>query len=265
MTCCWYGYFIREKGFKKMDMKKVLLIGFGAFCFSAFAQPQQEKKWVFGIHGGFNQYNGELGNGWYTNTQAAYSFGGISVSRFLTRHFDVTLFGSRGDLGYQGPWGDGNNDFLIRKTTLQLLGRYYILGREPFFQPFLLAGGGLLFQRPRGDNFYPSQKKFDLAIPSAGLGFNLRLTRWMRLQLQEIFIHTSADYVDYRQGGGNDLYVMHTAGLIFNVPSLKSDRGDRSELIVDDCPKLPKELAAKRAAKKRMKTKAKMDRKSDKD
>ena len=249
-------------------MKKLLLICLCSALFSASSQVQQEKKWQFGIHGGFNQYRGELGNGWYATNQAAYSFGGFSVTRLLTRKFDVTFLGTRGDIGHVGPWQQDRRDmhFLVRKTTMQLFGRYYPMGRERFFQPFLFAGGGLIFQRPRGDIFYPSQPRFDMAIPSAGAGFNLRLARWLRFQLQEIFIHTSADYVDHRRSGGNDLYLMHTAGLIFDFPSLTRNRSAESpDLIVDDCPKLPKELSAKKAAKKRLKTKARMDRKSAKD
>lgn len=249
-------------------MKKLAFLCLCASLSVLNAQPDETRNWVFGIHGGFNQYRGELGNGWYARDQAAYSFAGISLSRFLNRNLDLTFFGSKGELGYQTEWRPGlpenfNYDFLLSKTTTHLWIRYYPLGHEVFFQPFVFGGGSLLWQRARGNNFYIGQKRFDFGFPEAGLGFNLRITPWMRFQVQEIFTYTSADYVDYNDGGLNDLYLMHAVGLVFNFPRFSGlDEPDHPEREVDKCPKLPKEMQARRAAKKAARTKAKMTRKA---
>jgi hypothetical protein len=244
-------------------MKKLLSISICFYAGLLAAQaPATENPWVFGIHGGFNQFKGDIGNGWYAHDQAAYSFGGFSVSHFLNRNWDLTFYGSRGDLGYRLPWTEtGNqNDFRVRKTTASLWARYYFLGNDRFFQPFVFAGGSVLFQAPQGDNHYADRRAFDIGAPEGGIGFNLRLTRWMRFQVQEIFTYTSADYLDYRVGGMNDANLMHSAGLIFSVPRFKVNKGaDGPDLVVDKCPPLPKELAAKKAAKKRARSKAKHD------
>ncbi len=231
---------------------------------SLTAQPDDEIKWMFGVHGGFNQYRGDMGNGWYATNQAAYSFGGASFTYFLNRHFDLTLFGTRGDVGYQLPWNEEivgqRNGFLVRKTTIDLLAKYYFIGREPFFQPYVFAGGGILMQGGQGDNSNPAQRRFDASLPSAGFGFNIRFAPFLLLQIQETFSRTNADYVDYRVAGGNDMYLMHSIGLLFSIPK-PSVKRNGPDLVVDKCPKLPKELEAKKQAKKRSKAKERAEKK----
>ena len=246
-------------------MKKIPLLLICLYAGLLRAQaPSSQSTWVFGLHGGFNQFNGDIGNGWYSHNQAAYSFGGFSVSHFLNRNWDLTFFGTKGDLGYRLPWDESGqtlqDDFRVRKTTASLWARYYFLGNDAFFQPFIFAGGSLIFQPPDGENTYGNRRAFDFGFPEGGLGFNIRLTRWMRFQVQEIFTYTSADYIDHRESGLNDAYLMHSAGLIFNVPRFRVNKSaDGPDLVVDKCPPLPKELAAKKAAKKRDRAKNRKD------
>ncbi|MBK7389876.1 MAG: hypothetical protein IPI23_12660 [Bacteroidetes bacterium] len=42
-----------------------------------------DKKWNIGFHGGAEQYNGDLGNGFYKTDLPFYGFGGVSFSRYL--------------------------------------------------------------------------------------------------------------------------------------------------------------------------------------
>lgn len=240
-------------------------------CWSGLlcAQPggSEIDNWVFGVHGGFNQYRGELGNGWYATNQAAYSYAGFSLSRFLNRNLDLTFFGSKGELGHQtapraGLTTSERFGFRISKTTAHLWLRYYPIGHEAILQPFVFAGGSMIWQLPLGDNFYFNQKRQRLGVPEAGLGLNVRITRWMRFQVQEIFTYTSADYVDYIEGGRNDMYLMHSVGLVFNFPKFtRRNSMEQPDREVDKCPPLPRELQAKKQARKAAKSKARLDRK----
>src|SRR5688500_6645689 len=80
-------------------MKQILLYILPVITLAGFAQTE-DAKWNVGIHGGFSQYTGDLGQGWYRTDQAAYSFVGFSVSRYLSRHFDVGAIATRGEMGY---------------------------------------------------------------------------------------------------------------------------------------------------------------------
>src|SRR6478609_2831048 len=99
-------------------MKKNLM--FCCFLFAALVVSAQteEKKWNIGVHGGLSQYNGDIGNGFYNSDQASYGFAGLSMSRYLSKHFDATIFFTRGEVGYINHNAVGTeskpNNFLIR-------------------------------------------------------------------------------------------------------------------------------------------------------
>ena len=71
---------------------------------TVFGQSE-DRKWAVGIHGGANQYNGDLGNGFYSFDQAFYGFGALSLARYLTPHLDVVLHGAYGEVGHLSDAG----------------------------------------------------------------------------------------------------------------------------------------------------------------
>src|SRR3954464_8595908 len=101
---------------------KILLFAF--FLSSTILSSQSyEHKWNVGLHGGFMQYNGDLGNGFYRFEKAFYGNVGVSVNRYLTPHWDATILGTRGVLGYLGPWDPDPTvptRFLTNITTINL-------------------------------------------------------------------------------------------------------------------------------------------------
>ncbi|HOZ87633.1 MAG TPA: hypothetical protein PL029_07745, partial [Bacteroidia bacterium] len=131
-------------------MKKILLLF--ACCFIAihtFSQTD-EKKWNFGLHGGLMQYSGDLGQGFYKTDQAAYGFAGVSFSRYLGRHFDASLFFTRGEFGYiqrNQPLNElGNpNSFLVRTNTANLIARFYFTTPNTILRPYIFAGAGAIW------------------------------------------------------------------------------------------------------------------------
>ena len=59
-----------------------------------------DRKWGIGLLGGTEQYWGDGGNCFYDRGKAFYGFGCISIERYLTPHFDLSLQGSMGVIGY---------------------------------------------------------------------------------------------------------------------------------------------------------------------
>ncbi|MBI3520863.1 MAG: OmpA family protein [Bacteroidetes bacterium] len=222
-------------------MKKLILIL--ASCISTMASHAQteDKKWNIGLHGGLTQYNGDRGMEFYSTTQASYGFASVSVSRYLGKHFDASVFLTRGELGNieaPSPWspaGD-NNHFLIRLNTANLVLRYNILSAKYILRPYLYVGAGVIMHEK-----YQSVKneRYDYALPSFGGGFNIRLSSVVSLQLQESFMYTTADDIDGDVNQYNDGYLYHTVGLTFNLGKKKDADKDGIADKNDKCPETP--------------------------
>ena len=96
-----------------------------------------DMKWAVGLHGGAEQYNGDFGNGFYRFDQEFYGFGGISVSRNLSDHFDLDLFGSLGEIGHRE---NEMNSFNHRLLQVGLHVRYnFFQYDEVKFRPLVHA------------------------------------------------------------------------------------------------------------------------------
>lgn len=217
-------------------MKKVLFLCIClASAFSIKAQTE-DKKWNVGLHGGAIQYNGDLGRDWYKTDKTMYGFGGISVSRYLNSHLDVTALYTRGTLGYDSGTTGFKSDFSSVSMNL----RFNFFNSEFLIRPYVSAGVGLiLFDNQL--NFH--KEKIDSALPTAGGGVNIRLTPTIMLNLQETFMFTNNDSRDGIVSGKKDEYLMHMAGLTFNLGnSIDTDKDGVSDK-KDNCPDTPTGVA----------------------
>jgi len=213
-------------------MKKLLLICIClAFTFGINAQTM-DKKWNIGLHGGATQYKGDLGNDFYKTDMAFYGMGGISVSRYIARHFDLNLFATKGTVGYNRAAGS----FKRNISTATINFRFNILNPESFVIPYLFVGGGVaLFDK----NLNVTEKKVDYVAPSFGGGLNLKLGKTVILNLQETFMYSNADDRDGVEGSENDMFLLHSAGLTFNFGKKKDADKDGISDNRDKCPATP--------------------------
>lgn len=169
-----------------------------------------EKKWNVGLHGGISQYNGDLGNSFYSSS-FSYGLGGISVSRFIGRNFDLNLLVTKGMVGYNEDGGTGN--FKSGFTSALINFRFNILEPESFLRPYLFVGAGaMLFDK----DLTITEKKVDYVAPSFGAGVNIKLGEAVMLNLQETFLYSTSDKRDGVVKNSNDMYLFHTIGLTFN-------------------------------------------------
>src|ERR1041385_7818021 len=86
-------------------MKKMMIVCLGLLLgYTAKAQTDQ-LRWGIGGYGGLINYNGDRGQNFYNyaSKQAAYGFGGLEVSRYLSRHFQVNLDVTSGQIGNMQP------------------------------------------------------------------------------------------------------------------------------------------------------------------
>ena len=217
-------------------MKKLLLL-FTCLAFTFIVKAQTEdKKWNIGLHTGVTQYQGDLGNNFYKTDKAFYGFGGLSVSRYLGRHFDANLLLTKGTIGYNGTTGGFKSDFNAASFNL----RFNILGPENAVRPFVFAGvGAILFDNDL--NF--DQDRIDYALPTAGGGINFRLSPVINLNLQETFSFSNKDRRDGIDVGEKDAYLSHMVGLTFNFGAKNDADNDGVSDSKDNCPDTPAGVA----------------------
>ena len=223
-------------------MKKILFsLGLLSTC---FAQAQTEdKKWNIGFYGGVEQYNGDHGQNFYKTNQAGYGFAALSFSRYLSKHFDASLFLTRGEVGTVqklSSWSTIEDikasRFLIRMNTASLVLRFNFTGPEAAVRPYLYAGAGLIAVEKR---YTVHEKRLDYSLPSFGAGFTFRLSPVISLQLQESFMYSSTDELDHAVRNNMDGYLLHTAGLTFNMGKKKDADLDGVSDKKDQCPGTP--------------------------
>ena len=221
-------------------MKKLLLLCI-CFAFTLITYAQTEdKKWNIGLHGGITQYSGDLGTDFYKFDQAWYSFGGLSVSRYIVKHFDINLLITKGTMGY-----NRNSDYFNTGFSSVLLNfRFNILSSRAVVNPFLFVGGGMfIFDK----DLEISPSKIDWAIPSFGGGINFKLGSTVNLNLQETFIYSTSDKRDGVVARENDFFLLHTVGVTFNFGKKKDADNDGVSDRNDKCPNTPVNIPVDKA------------------
>ena len=224
-------------------MKKILLIFVACLSVLSINAQTEEKKWNVGFYGGITQYNGDKGMNFYSFDQpATYAFASVSISRYLSKHFDASVFFTRGELGNTEPrtaWttsADEPNHFMVRLNTFHALIRYNILAPRWAVRPYLYLGaGGIMTEAVHG----LEKERYDYALPSFGGGLNFRLNSVVSFQLEESFMYTTADDIDGDVNEANDGYLYHKAGLTFNIGKSKDTDNDGVADKKDKCANTP--------------------------
>ncbi|WP_310558426.1 OmpA family protein [Flavobacterium sp.] len=223
-------------------MKKLLILCMCITITFTLRAQTEEKKWNVGLHGGVTQYNGDLGRDWYETSNTIYGFGGLSVSRYLSKLFDASLLLSKGTIGYNnGTTAGFKSDFNAASLNL----RFNIVAPEYVIRPYVFAGvGAIIFDNQL--NFHT--ENYDYILPTAGAGINFRLTPEIMLNLQETFMFSNKDRRDGIDNANGefkkkDSYVTHMVGLTFNMGNSKDTDKDGVSDKKDNCPDTPAGVA----------------------
>ncbi len=218
-------------------MKKVILLSFCILFTSLAFSQTADKRWSIGLHGGASQYSGDLGKDFYHTDQAFYGFGGVSVSKYVSSHFDLNLLFTKGDIGHSTP---ADSEYFLTGLTTGLLNfRFNMTGADAVVRPYLMVGTGILIF---SKNITDDKNKMDWAIPSAGAGIHFKLSEDLMFQIQETFLFSDGDDKDGSVGGSNDMFLQHSAGFTFNFGSKKDADKDGVADRKDKCPETPKDV-----------------------
>ena len=198
-----------------------------------------------GVIGGFAQYNGDLGQGFYQGTTNA--FGGLSFSHYINGHFDFVFNATVGRWGYEATdktkfdakMMQGNAHFRIKLINSDL----------HKFSPFIFAGIGVAdysdytLKNSAGiqvDN--PQGNGTDLFVPYGG-GFQYQVSEKFNLSLQELFGYTDHDRRDGEERQNNESFLFHTIGISYNFGKVSDTDKDGVNDHFDKCPNTPKGIA----------------------
>ncbi len=229
-------------------MKNQLLLFIGLALVTTASAQSDERPWSFGLHGGITQYNGDHGQNFFKTKQAGYGFAGASISRYISPHWDASIYQTYGQIGnreelssWSTPEDIATSYFRTQLSTTHLFVKFHFVTPEHAVRPYLLVGGGLIVYEK---DYSLVHQRVEGSLPTFGLGVNLRVTDYMKLQLQETFMYTTTDNVDKTIGGGaNDAYLYHSVGLIFEFGKMPDADMDGVSDKKDKCASTPAGVA----------------------
>lgn len=224
------------------NLKQLLLmLILSVFITSAYAQSS-ERKWNVGLIGGISLYSGDLGDN-ITNFNAEVFrqnwVGGFTFSRYINKSFDATLMGTYGSWGYYEKSNTIFKGYMLHGNLniKYKLNNGYLIAEDSKLAPYLFAGMGV-------SDFTGSQinKLMDYPIVG-GLGLRFRMNDVLSINYQATVGYLGNAYYNPQQTTvattGNDLFMLHTVGLGFNLGAGKDEDKDGVSDKKDKCAGTP--------------------------
>ncbi len=238
------------------------------FCSTLFAQTA-DRPWTLSLFGVKTEYMGDMRKfeSPYTTSSVfdhtantifnfdkgmAHYGGGLQVSRYLSRFFDLGLYASYSSIGFD-YYDEGT--MTTRKFDVESLinanlnTRFKILGNDDYrVVPYISLGiGGLYYMNPTNANgdalFEEDGTKISESLEgllTGGIGVEIKLTDLLSLRYQADLGWTTADRLDsYWVNSGNDWQLQHSLGLSFNFGKKQDADGDGVKDKKDLCPDTP--------------------------
>ena len=178
---------------------------------------------------GINEYSGDLGSGLFkfSSPLDKYGFIGGGLDFYLNRSLNLGFGLGLGSVGYGKKNDQGVfNELLMGKKfdfnfrLIYKLFNGYFLPEDSWFAPAIFGGFGMSgFDLKDG---FPRMINTgnDLVVP-VGLMTDFRLNDWFAFRLQSTLFLTFEDSRDFRVADRNDLFMAHSAGLVFNIGQSK--------------------------------------------
>ena len=205
---------------KKLLLSTLLLFGSMA-VFGQFSIHRFEVNAGFG----WQQYNGDMGQGFYKFNSCAYGVGSIGLNYSLTKSLDIAVLGTYGSYGYVPHTLEEKQiaDFehISAHMATGMLGlnykfaNGYLLPENARIAPSVYAGVGI--------NHMIDFMRMECVVPgnylSANFGGSLRFnfTSFLHASYDLRFGYFSKDVVDERVRGMNDMQMQNAVSIGVNL------------------------------------------------
>lgn len=227
-----------------MAKKFIFLFYMACLCIGYGAQAQSG---AIGFHATVTEYDGDL-NG---NKHNFYSFkdnqigAAISLQQYLNSSFNLVEKFSFNQTRYQNDLKTMgvDADFLVLNLKLKYkFNNGYFFKEDAAIAPFLVAGiGGTYINSKQFTalNTDPISEGEFKANAAFGAGILFQFNDRVGLEVANTINAPLFDEWDGVKSGGNDLYLQHSAGLVFNLRKPKDTDNDGVSDKKDKCPDTP--------------------------
>jgi OmpA-OmpF porin, OOP family len=218
-----------------MNLRHVVLTALvSSVALNSYGQ-NSEYPVSIGVFGGPVDFIGELDRHTlfdFGGDETYFHFGG-EVNLYVNPAFDFGISVATGEIGHSGDKGEFTADMTAVDFQLKYkLNNGYILKEDAKLSPYLLVGGGMT--DIQGDTAIVLDNL--VGQFSWGAGVSVPVTDRLAFDLRNVYRYTSSDDIDRINNGLNDLYMTVTAGLRYNLGSVKDRDGDGISDAKDLCP-----------------------------
>lgn len=233
---------IKQLYFMKNILKSLLVVIVATCSVTAFGQ-----RGAIGFHATVAEYDGDL-NG---NQHHFYKFsdpklgGALSLQQYLNPSFNLVEKLSYNRVNYQNAdrtVGFKSNIFALNLTLKYKFNNGYLFKEDAAISPFLIAGiGATRINSKRDTELSDSKISNDLyeANVAAGVGILFQFNDRVGLELANTINAPLNDSWDGVSRGGKDLYLQHSAGLVFSLRKPTDTDNDGVPDKKDKCPDTP--------------------------
>lgn len=230
-------------------VRVVLISAALTFSNNGFSQTS-DRKFSAGIHTGLIDYYGDLNKQWFDH-RAYRGHVGLSLMYSLNPWLNIGVSGNYGRFGYHVNAVSSKDLTGLSAKMLQANAQLRLkfnngvwLEENSKLQPFLFIGTG--FSDYREDKLFRGQQ---LVVEgsdwtgNAGAGLSYMITDFFGVNYTLNYALTNHDKRDGISSGGNDQFMQHSIGVIFNFPAKKVEfidsDGDGVADSKDECSDTP--------------------------
>ncbi|PRY16429.1 outer membrane protein OmpA-like peptidoglycan-associated protein [Pontibacter ummariensis] len=190
------------------------------------------------VFGSAISYKGDFGSQFWDSSEKG---GGVAYNRYLSPAFDLSL-----QLSYNSPERNyQKSDYFEHQSVtglllLRLKAYGPILKEDAFFGPYLTAGVGGMYADAEGQvSRQPFSESFVTAVLAGGAGIRLRFTDRLSIFGETKYLLTGNDKFDGLEEGDNEQFLLHEAGIGYNLGRAADADADGVPDRRDDCPNTP--------------------------